>query len=786
VAARANGTSARRLDTDVVVVGAGPVGLMLAGELRLGGAGVVVLDRLTAPCGESRASHLHARSMEVLDQRGLLARLGPVRDDGTTHFGGVPLGLSSLPSVHAGLWNVPQPRTEALLHGWARELGAVVRRGHDVRELAQRPGRVEAVAEGPGGEVRVRARFLVGCDGAHSTVRRLAGIPFPGTPASRELLRADVAGVGIPDRRLRRNHRGLVSAARRDTGVTRLMVHEFGRPPVGRAGPPAFAEVAAAWHRVTGEDIGGATAVWTDAFDDTARQAARYRAGRVLLAGDAAHVSMPVGGQALNLGLQDAVNLGWKLAAEARGWAPPGLLGTYHDERHPVGARARALVAAQALLLFGGEEVDAVRAVLGEVLGLDAARRHLTAMISGLDVRYGPAGGHPLLGARLPHAELTVGGARRSTASLLHPGHGVLLALGGGLSLPVAGPWSDRVRLVAASPAPGGALDGLAAVLVRPDGHVAWLAATGAPPDEDGLCAALHRWFGAPAGARPTPLPPRRPTHPRPARRSRRRARDRRQPVSATTNLTGKNALVTGASRGIGRGIALALARRGALVAVHYARDDRAAGETVAAITGAGGRAFPVRAELGVPGDVDALFDGLQAGLKEHAGGVDLDILVNNAGVMGGVAPEALTPETFDRLMAVNARAPLFVVQRALPLLREGGRVVNISSALTRMALPQEVAYAMTKAALEMVTLHFARHLGPRGITVNTVAPGVTDNGGELLRDPRVRGAMAASTAFGRIGEPADIADVVAFLASDEARWITGAFLDTSGGTLLG
>jgi 3-oxoacyl-[acyl-carrier protein] reductase len=251
-------------------------------------------------------------------------------------------------------------------------------------------------------------------------------------------------------------------------------------------------------------------------------------------------------------------------------------------------------------------------------------------------------------------------------------------------------------------------------------------------------------------------------------------------------DLTGRNALVTGASRGIGRGIAEALARRGALVAVHYARNDEAAAATVTAITAAGGRAFPVRAELGVPGGVDTLFDGLQAGLKEHTGGVELDIVVNNAGLMGGVAPESLTPETFDRLMAVNARAPLFVVQRALPLLRDNGRIVNISSALTRMALPQEVAYAMSKAALEMITLHFARHLGPRGITVNTVAPGVTDNGAEILRDPEIRAAMSASTAFGRIGDPTDIADVVAFLASDDARWLTGTTLDTSGGTLLG
>jgi 2-polyprenyl-6-methoxyphenol hydroxylase-like FAD-dependent oxidoreductase len=504
----------RRLDTDVAVVGAGPVGLMLAGELRLGGAEVTVLERLAAPSGESRASHLHARTMEVLDQRGLLARFGPARNDRTTHFGGVPLDLAALDSVHAGHWHVPQPRTEAVLHAWARELGAVVRRGHDVRALVQHPGHVEAVADGPGGEVRVRARHLVGCDGAHSTVRRLAGIPFPGTRATRELLRADVTGIDIPDRRLHRNRCGLVSVARREDGVTRVMIHEFGRPPVARAAPPAFGEIAAAWARVTGEDIGGGTAVWTDAFDDAARQAARYHSGRVLLAGDAAHVSMPVGGQLLNVGLQDAVNLGWKLAAEVGGWAPPGLLGTYHDERHPVGARVQANVAAQALLLFGGPETDAVRAVLGELLRLDSASRHLAAMVSGLDVRYGAGGGHPLLGARVPLCELVVGRGRETVAGMLRAGRGVLLSFAGaagsarGWAVGVARPWGDRVRLISCAPVAGSALDGLEAVLVRPDGHVAWLSpGTDPDPDVPGLRAALHRWFGAPAGVLPGVLP---------------------------------------------------------------------------------------------------------------------------------------------------------------------------------------------------------------------------------------------------------------------------------------
>jgi 3-oxoacyl-[acyl-carrier protein] reductase len=252
------------------------------------------------------------------------------------------------------------------------------------------------------------------------------------------------------------------------------------------------------------------------------------------------------------------------------------------------------------------------------------------------------------------------------------------------------------------------------------------------------------------------------------------------------STLTGKTALVTGASRGMGAAIAERLGREGALVAVHYASNTEAAAQTVKSIVAEGGRAFEVRAEFGVPGDVDTLFAALESGLVEHAGSAELDILVNNAGVMGGVAPEEITPEQFDRLVAVNAKAPLFLVQRALGIMRDGGRIVNVSSALTRMALPQEVAYAMSKAALEMVSLHFARYLGPRGITVNTVAPGVTDNGSEMLQNPEIRAAMARTTAFGRIGEPGDIGDVVAFLASPDSRWVTGAWIDVSGGTLLG
>jgi 3-oxoacyl-[acyl-carrier protein] reductase len=251
------------------------------------------------------------------------------------------------------------------------------------------------------------------------------------------------------------------------------------------------------------------------------------------------------------------------------------------------------------------------------------------------------------------------------------------------------------------------------------------------------------------------------------------------------SRLSGKTALVTGSSRGIGRGIAERLARDGALVAVHYSTNTEAAEQAVKTITAAGGRAFPVQAELGVPGDIDMLFDGLQSGIEANGGKAELNILVNNAGIMGGVLPEQVTPDLFDRLMAVNARAPFFIVQRAMRIMPEGGRIINISSGLTRFANPEEVAYSMTKGAVEQITLHFAKYLAPRGITINSVAPGITNNGAEVFNMPEAREAMGQFSAFKRVGEPEDIADVVAFLASEESRWVTGSFVDATGGTLI-
>ncbi len=657
-------------DVDVIVVGAGPVGLLLAGDLAEGGAKVVVLERLTEPTTESRASTLHARTMELLADRGVLTRLGPLPDGGPGHFGGVRLDLAQADPTHpyAGQWKCPQARLEAVLGERAVELGARLLRGHEVVDVADLEDRVVVAAvTGDGDTQRFVAAYAVGCDGERSTVRELGGFTFVGEDATKSMLRADVAGIDIPDRRFERRPNGLATAHRWPDGSTRVMVHVFGAAPDHDDGPPEFATVVEAWERVCGEHIGHGTPLWLNTFDNTRRQVDRYRRGRLLLAGDAAHRQMPVGGQALNLGLQDAAELGARLAARITGTAGEDVLDDYHRERHPIGARTLTNIKSQALLLLGGPEIEDLRAVFAELMTLAPVRRHLARMISGLDL------------GRADHAPVT---AQDSSAVVAH---------------------------------------------------------------------------------RPT---------------------DRR---SIMGKLSGSTALVTGSSRGIGRAIALGLAEAGALVVVHYATNDDAARETVELIEKDGGAAFAVRAELGVPGDVHELFLGVEQGLKERTGETRLDIVVNNAGATTpGITPENVTPEEFDRLFAVNAKAPFFIVQRALPLLPEGGRIINISSGLTRIAVPDQVAYSMTKGAIDQITLHFARYLAPRGITVNSVGPGITNNGSAIFDNPEAVEQMAKFSAFRRVGEADEIAAVVTFLAGPDARWITGTFIDATGGTLLG
>ncbi|MFJ9798973.1 FAD-dependent monooxygenase [Streptomyces sp. NPDC101145] len=489
------------MDTDVIVVGAGPTGLMLAGELRLGGARVVVVERLARPTGQSRGLGFTARTMEVFDQRGLLEGFGPgLETSPQGHFGGIVFDYSVLPDAHFGARGIPQSKTEEVLEAWARGLGADIRRGWELTALTDTGDAVEIEAATPQGARRLRAAYLVGCDGGHSAVRKAAGFDFPGSPATREMYLADVVGCAIRPRFLGERHpEGMVMAAPLGDGVDRVIVCPAGTPAGERATEPDFAEIAAAWRRITGEDISGGSAHWVSSFTDVSRQVTHYRRGRVLLAGDAAHIHLPAGGQGLSTGVQDAVNLGWKLAATVQGWAPPGLLDTYHDERHPVGARLLTNTRVQGALYIGGEEADPLRSLFGELIAYEDVRRHLAGVVSGLDIRYDLGDGtHPLLGRRLPPRPLRTATGDTTTAALLRTGQGLLLDLGDAPEARAAAEgWKDRVLTVTARPvgaAPGDPLAAPQTLLVRPDGYTAW-AGTGT----DGLREALDRWFGAPA-----------------------------------------------------------------------------------------------------------------------------------------------------------------------------------------------------------------------------------------------------------------------------------------------
>jgi bifunctional hydroxylase/dehydrase len=486
------------MDTAVIIVGAGPVGLMLAGELRLGGAPVIVLEQLREPTGQSRALGFTVRTMEILDERGLLDRFGDIQTSPMGHFGGLLVDFAPLDSPHRTSHGIKQSQTEEVLGQWAAELGADIRRGHRVTGIEQDSYGVEVQVTGPDGPRKLRASYIVGCDGGHSTVRKLAGFDFPGTAGTYEMLLADVADCEIAARPFgERLPGGVAMAAPLGDGVHRLILKEHGAP--ARERPAEFADVAAAWQRITGQDISHATPVWASSFSDASRLTSAYRRGRIMLAGDAAHIHLPAGGQGMNVGIQDAVNLGWKLAAVIGGWAPPGLLDTYNRERHPVGKRLLMNTRAQGLLFLGGEEVQPLRDLLGELIALPEVGLHLAEMVTGLEVRYdmGP-GDHPLLGRRLPFQELVArDGGKSTTAELLRAGRGVLLDLSDDAAVRrIASAWHGRVEVFTGrphEPAQDSPFTGTRAMLLRPDGHVAWTS-----PGSGDLPRSLYRWFGLP------------------------------------------------------------------------------------------------------------------------------------------------------------------------------------------------------------------------------------------------------------------------------------------------
>ncbi|MGN8132520.1 FAD-dependent monooxygenase [Paenarthrobacter sp. 22069] len=480
---------------EVVIVGSGPTGLMLAGELRLAGVDALVLERRPSQeLAGSRGGGIHSRTIELLDQRGIADRfLAEGKTVQTASFGSTQLDLGSLPTRHPYTLALFQNHIERLLLEWVEELGVQIRRGVEVTGVtADDDGvDVELAADGP-----LRAGYVVGADGGRSVVRRSAGIPMAGPDATRSSLIAEVKVAGEPEQQGKVDARGIHGLYPMGNGVVRVVVTEAS---LGPAAEPTMEDLRVALADVFGTDFGVHSPIWLSRFTDATRQAESYRKGRVLLAGDAAHVHSPTGGLGVGLGLQDAVNLGWKLGQVVRGTSGGGLLDTYHDERHPAGARALGYTMAQSLFQKADPRQEALRGLLDEVLRVDGAGAPIAALISGLDVAYRPGPGHPLLGRRMP--DLDISGRQGTTRvyELLRPARPVLLEFGG--QTLEAGASEGRVQHVAATYDGGWQLPVLghvaapAAVLVRPDGYVAWVGEGSA----DGLAEALESWFGRPA-----------------------------------------------------------------------------------------------------------------------------------------------------------------------------------------------------------------------------------------------------------------------------------------------
>jgi 2-polyprenyl-6-methoxyphenol hydroxylase-like FAD-dependent oxidoreductase len=494
----------------VVIAGGGPTGLMLAGELALAGVDVAIVERRASQdLAGSRAGGLHSRTIEVLDQRGIADRFlseGQVAQ--VAGFASVRLDISDFPTRHnygLGLW---QNHIERILAGWVGELAVPIYRGREVTGFAQDDTGVDVeLADGQS----LRAKYLVGCDGGRSLVRKAAGIEFPGWDPTTSSLIAEVEMAEEPELGIHRNAFGVHSFGKveyeirdgevvyPDGGPVGVMVTE---KQVGPTGEPTLRDLSEALIAVYGTDYGIHSPTWISRFTDMTRQAAAYRDGRVLLAGDAAHVHSPVGGQGLNTGVQDAVNLGWKLAQVVNRTSPEGLLDTYHAERHPVAARVLRNTMAQTALMRANDRIEALRDTVSELLGMDEPRRRFAAMMSGLDIHYDLGEGHPLLGRRMPDLDLVTADGLLRVFTLLHDARPVLLNLDepGGLDIT---PWADRVQLIDAKyvgiwelPVLG-AVPAPAAVLIRPDGYVAWAG----DRTHLGLQDALSTWFGPPTAA---------------------------------------------------------------------------------------------------------------------------------------------------------------------------------------------------------------------------------------------------------------------------------------------
>lgn len=484
------------MDHAVVIAGGGPTGLMLAGELALAGVDAVVVERRADQFVDgSRAGGLHARTLEVLDQRGIAERfVSAGQKHPAVGFAYIQLGIGDLPTRHNYLLALPQSRFEPILADWVAELGVPVLRRREVAGFTQDDTGVTVdLSDGSS----LRAQYLVGCDGGRSLVRKTAGIAFPGSDASVSFMIAEAETAEPPVLGIRPEGGGIGPVnPGSDGGPYGIVVKER---RADRSGEPTLDDLSAELVAVYGTDFGVHSATRISRFTDTSRQAATYRQGRVLVAGDAAHVHAPLGGQGLNTGVQDAVNLGWKLAQVVTGTSSDDLLDTYHLERHPVGDRVLRNTMAQIALIGADERHRALHATVAELLAMEQPRKHIAAMVTALDVHYDLGEGHPLVGRRMPDVDLQTAGGATRVYSLLHDARPLLLAFGPS-TVPDGSPWPDGVRRVEATD-PGalelpvlGEVAAPGAVLIRPDGHVAWAGEHAGPVLSDAISA----WFGRP------------------------------------------------------------------------------------------------------------------------------------------------------------------------------------------------------------------------------------------------------------------------------------------------